>query len=104
MQDFKRPRALKATEIQTALSNLIGWSVTNGKLHKEFKFPDFNAAFAFMSAVALKAEKLDHHPEWFNVYNKVIVDLVTHECSTPGAAISELDIKMAEFMDHRSFK
>ena len=55
------------------------WQLKEGKLHKEFKFADFVAAFGFMSQVALLAEKADHHPEWFNVYNKVVISLTTHD-------------------------
>ncbi|MBL8833629.1 MAG: 4a-hydroxytetrahydrobiopterin dehydratase, partial [Rhodospirillales bacterium] len=62
---------------------------------KSYKFADFNAAFAFMTRVALKAEKMDHHPEWFNVYNKVDVVLSTHD----AGGLTERDIKLAKFMD-----
>lgn len=78
------------------LSNL-GWSVTEGRdaINKEFKFKNFNEAWGFMSRVALQAEKMDHHPEWFNVYNTVKVTLSTHECQ----GLSERDVKLATFMD-----
>ena len=96
----KRPNALSNQQVSEELPQLLGWSLKDKKLHKEFVFPDFNKAFAFMTAVALKAEKLDHHPEWFNVYNRVVVDLITHECEAKtGPAISELDINLAKFMD-----
>ena len=71
------------------------WQLKEGKLHKAFKFADFVAAFGFMSQVALLAEKADHHPEWFNVYNRVDVTLATH--SENG--ITELDIKLARKMN-----
>lgn len=64
-------------------------------LQKSFKFSNFNEAFGFMTRVALMAEKMDHHPEWFNVYNRVDVTLSTHD----AGGITELDFKLAEFMD-----
>ena len=80
-----------------ALQSLPGWSAAEGRdaLVKSFRFPDFNAAFGFMSRVALLAEKLDHHPEWFNVYNRVDVLLATHDAD----GVTELDVRMARFMD-----
>lgn len=79
-------------QIEAALQELPGWSVVAGKLHKEFKFPDFTTAFGFMTKVAIEANTINHHPEWFNVWNKVVIDLTTHEA---GNQISELDIKLA---------
>jgi len=67
------------TEIQQALAELGSWNVVDGKLHREYKFRDFVQAFGFMAQVALLAERAAHHPEWFNVYNQVVVDLTTHE-------------------------
>lgn len=67
------------------------WQLNEGKLHKEFKFADFVAAFGFMSQVALLAEKADHHPEWFNVYNKVAISLTTHD----AGGISTRDFALA---------
>ncbi|MCI5043519.1 MAG: 4a-hydroxytetrahydrobiopterin dehydratase [Aquisalinus sp.] len=64
-------------------------------IFRRFQFSDFNEAYAFMSRVALLAEKMDHHPEWFNVYNKVEVTLTTHDVN----GLSEFDVKMADFMD-----
>ena len=80
-----------------ALAELQGWSAAEGRdaLTKSFRFKDFNAAFGFMSRVALLAEKLDHHPEWSNVYNKVEVVLTTHDAD----GVTGLDLKMARFMD-----
>ena len=71
--------------------------MTEGRdaIHKEYKFKNFNEAFGFMTRVALQAEKMDHHPEWFNVYNTVKVTLSTHECQ----GLSERDVKLATFMD-----
>ena len=80
-----------------ALAELPGWAAADGRdaITKSFKFADFNTAFGFMTRVALLADKLDHHPEWFNVYNKVDVLLATHDVD----GVSELDLKMARFMD-----
>ncbi len=80
-----------------ALADLPGWSAAEGKdaLTRTFKFKDFNAAFGFMSRVALMAEKLDHHPEWFNVYNRVEVTLTTHDAD----GVTALDVALAKFMD-----
>lgn len=82
---------------QAALSSLSGWSAAEGRdaIVKSFRFKDFNAAWAFMSRVALLAEKLDHHPEWSNVYNRVEVLLATHDAD----GVTELDLQMARFMD-----
>lgn len=80
-----------------ALSDLPGWTAVDGRdaITKTFQFKDFNAAFGFMTRVALLAERMDHHPEWFNVYNRVEVTLATHE----AGGITERDIKMAKFME-----
>ncbi|MFN8703555.1 MAG: 4a-hydroxytetrahydrobiopterin dehydratase [Rhodospirillales bacterium] len=80
-----------------ALGALSGWSELPGRdaIAKSFKFADFNAAFAFMTRVALKAEAMDHHPEWFNVYNKVDIVLATHD----AGGLSALDVEMAKFID-----
>uniref|UniRef100_A0A182XXU4 4a-hydroxytetrahydrobiopterin dehydratase n=1 Tax=Anopheles stephensi TaxID=30069 RepID=A0A182XXU4_ANOST len=74
-----------------------GWTMVEGRdaIYKEFLFGDFNEAFGFMTRVALKADKMDHHPEWFNVYNKVQVTLATHDCG----GLSERDVKLAQFLD-----
>jgi 4a-hydroxytetrahydrobiopterin dehydratase len=71
------------------------WKVVDGKLHKEFQFKDFNQAFGFMARVALVAESMDHHPEWFNVYRTVRVDLATHD----AGGITELDFGLAGRME-----
>jgi 4a-hydroxytetrahydrobiopterin dehydratase len=82
---------------QAALSQLTGWSAADGRdaIAKTFTFKDFNAAFGFMTRIALAAEKLDHHPEWFNVYNRVEVLLATHDAD----GVTELDVKLARIMD-----
>ena len=84
-------------EVQAALGQLDGWSAVEGReaICKVYRFADFNAAFAFMARVALLAEKLDHHPEWFNVYNRVEVTLATHD----AGGVTDLDLQMARFMD-----
>ena len=88
---------LSEEELQQALSALEGWQKVDGReaIHKSFKFKDFNAAFGFMARAALHAEKLDHHPEWFNVYNRVDVTLSTH--SENG--ITELDVQFAHVLN-----
>jgi 4a-hydroxytetrahydrobiopterin dehydratase len=80
-----------------ALARLKGWSEVDGRdaITKKFVFADFNAAFGFMTRAALVAEKLDHHPEWFNVYKTVDVTLSTHD----AGGLTELDVKLAEMMD-----
>ena len=86
---------LSDTEIQTRLADLPGWSLANGKLHREYRFGDFVEAFGFMASAALVAESMNHHPEWFNVYNRVRVDLNTHD----AGGITALDFTLAEKMD-----
>jgi len=82
---------------KTALARLAGWSEVKDRdaISKTFAFRDFNEAFGFMTRAALVAEKLDHHPEWFNVYKTVTVTLSTHD----AGGLTELDIKLAETMD-----
>ena len=81
--------------INAGLAELPGWSLQNEKLHREFKFANFVAAFGFMTSAAIEAEKMDHHPEWFNVYSKVVVDLTTHS----AGGITELDFQLARKMN-----
>ena len=90
-----RPSKIGAAE---ALKQLPGWSAVEGgrdAIQRTFRFKDFNAAFGFMTRVALKADQLDHHPEWFNVYNRVEVTLATHDAD----GVTELDVTLARFMD-----
>ena len=82
---------LSTEEIDAAVTELDGWAVEDGKLRREFKFKDFRQAFGFMSKVALEVHAYDHHPEWFNVYSTVRVDLVTHEVE----GISNRDVELA---------
>jgi 4a-hydroxytetrahydrobiopterin dehydratase len=86
---------LSEKEIQQQVAGLDGWKVVNGKINKSFEFDDFVQAFGFMTRVAMEAEKMNHHPEWFNVYNRVKIDLVTHDVS----GISNYDIKLAKTID-----
>ncbi len=88
-------RKLTEAEIQTRLNELVGWSLVNGKLHKTFQFASFVEAFGFMARAALLAEKMDHHPEWLNVYNRVTVDLTTHDLG----GVSTWDFELAHKMD-----
>ena len=80
-----------------ALAGLEGWQLVEGRdaIEKRYTFKNFNQAWAFMSRVALKAEQMNHHPEWFNVYNRVEVTLATHDVD----GLSEKDIRLARFMD-----
>ena len=91
-------KKLSITDRNAAIKKLKGWQLVKDRnaITKTFKFKDFNAAFSWMTAMALHSEKLDHHPEWFNVYNKVIVTLSTHDVS----GISILDIKLANIMNN----
>lgn len=91
------PERISESSITETLGNLPGWEmVENGRaIRKNFKFRDFSEAWAFMSRVALLAEKMDHHPEWFNVYNKVDVTLNTHD----AGGVTERDISMAKAME-----
>lgn len=84
-------------ERAAALATLPDWALVPGRdaITRSIRFKDFNAAFAFMARVALKAEKMDHHPEWFNVYNRVDITLSTHD----AGGLSERDVALARFID-----
>ena len=90
-----RPTALSSEDIESRLKLRAGWNLENDKLHRVFEFKSFVEAFGFMSQIAILAEKMDHHPEWSNVYSRVEVCLTTHDAS----GISELDFELAEHMD-----
>jgi 4a-hydroxytetrahydrobiopterin dehydratase len=77
-------------QIRSRLDGLPEWELREGKLHREFEFDGFVSAFAFMTALALIAERMDHHPEWFNVYNRVVIDLSTHDVGGISAKDFEL--------------
>ena len=86
---------LTEEQIKTELQGLQGWSVVNGKLHKDFVFDDFIEAFGFMCKAAIHIEKMNHHPEWFNVYNKISIDLVTHD----AGGITQNDVSLARTLN-----
>ena len=96
MEKFSEQQIQAAlTAINEPLDNDHKWNIVDNKLSKTFKFKSFIRAFGWMSQIAIWAEKLNHHPEWFNVYNKVVVQLTTHDVG----GISELDFKLAEKME-----
>lgn len=86
---------LSNDEVEERLASLEGWSLADGKLKRQFKFANFARAFGFMASAAIEADKLNHHPEWSNVYNKVTVHLVTHEAK----GITDLDFQLAQKMN-----
>ena len=83
---------LSEAEVRARLSEVPGWELVDGKLHNAFRFTSFVQAFGFMSSVALVAEAMNHHPDWSNVYNRVIIDLNTHDVG----GISTLDFTLAK--------
>jgi 4a-hydroxytetrahydrobiopterin dehydratase len=95
MSEEEAYKKLSEQEIEKEVSKLKGWKVANGKLNQNFEFKNFVHAFGFMTKVAMEAEKMNHHPEWFNVYNKVIIELVTHDVQ----GISNYDIKLARIVN-----
>ncbi len=90
-------KRLSGAERRDALRQLPGWREVEDRdaIGKSFRFADFNAAFAFMTRIALEAEKMDHHPEWFNVYNRVEIVLATHDAD----GVTERDVGLARFID-----
>lgn len=82
---------LSPEQISALATELPGWSLVNGKLHRDLRFADFNEAFGFMARVALIAEAMGHHPEWSNVWNRVVIDLTTHD----AGGLSDLDVELA---------
>ncbi|MBI3469946.1 MAG: 4a-hydroxytetrahydrobiopterin dehydratase [Candidatus Solibacter usitatus] len=87
---MSKPAILTEAELASALSQLSGWSVVNGKLHRDYRFADFIHAFGFMATAAIAIEKMNHHPEWSNVWNRVSVDLTTHDSG--GITSKDLDL------------
>jgi 4a-hydroxytetrahydrobiopterin dehydratase len=85
-----RPPRLSEAEAAERLTRLPGWTIAGGRLRRAFQFHDFSEAFGFMARVALLAEKMDHHPDWQNVYNRVTIDLVTHDAG--GLTILDFDL------------
>ena len=90
-----RPAKLSAAAAAARLSGLPGWTRQGEKLHRTFTFRDFSEAFGFMARVALFAEKLNHHPDWANVWNRVTVELTTHD----AGGLTELDFRLAKEMN-----
>jgi|TARA_B110000438_G_scaffold1726_1_gene1752 4a-hydroxytetrahydrobiopterin dehydratase len=86
---------LSESSIEEKLKNLPGWSIKKDKLHKEFQFNDFNQAFGFMTRAAMEIEKMNHHPEWFNVYNRITVELTTHD----AGGITDNDVNLARILN-----
>jgi 4a-hydroxytetrahydrobiopterin dehydratase len=93
-------RKLSSPEIQDAVAALPGWTVENGKLHREYRFADFVHAFGFMATCATAIEARNHHPEWFNVWNKVVIDLTTHD----AGGITDRDAELAAFLESMAKK
>jgi 4a-hydroxytetrahydrobiopterin dehydratase len=89
---------LSSEEVANRLGSVEGWELADGKLERRFQFADFVSAFGFMTEVALVAESMNHHPEWENVYNRVVVRLTTHD----AGGISEKDFALAARMDELS--
>jgi len=92
---MKRPARLSDAEIHARLATLPGWLLAAGKLRREFRFADFSEAFGFMARAALAAEKMDHHPDWSNAWNRVTVELTTHD----AGGLTGLDFELAAAMD-----
>jgi 4a-hydroxytetrahydrobiopterin dehydratase len=95
-----RTPKLTDSEVQVAIAKLKGWSLRKGKLHREYVFPDFVHAFGFMATAAIAIEAMNHHPEWSNVWNKVTVDLVTHD----SGGVTAKDIALAEKLESLAVK
>ncbi len=90
-----RLERLSKEQIKKEISSLQGWNIINGKLHKDFAFKDYVEAFGFMCRASIHIEKMNHHPEWFNVYNKISIDLVTHD----AGGITQNDINLARIFN-----
>ena len=95
---------LSESEILSALRELRGWTVLDGKLHREYVFADFVHAFGFMTSAAIVAESMGHHPEWLNVYNRLTVDLTTHDAGGISAKDFELAGKLNDLYPERAFE
>jgi 4a-hydroxytetrahydrobiopterin dehydratase len=88
-------KLLPESDLTVALTSLPGWTIHNGKLHRQYTFAGFPQAFGFMATAAPTIEKRDHHPEWSNVYNRVTVDLSTHD----AGGITQLDVDLAKLLE-----
>jgi 4a-hydroxytetrahydrobiopterin dehydratase len=86
---------LSPEKISEELKNLPGWSIKDEKLHRDFEFESFNQAFGFMTRAAMEIEKMNHHPEWFNVYNRLTIDLMTHD----AGGITQNDVELAKILN-----
>ena len=86
---------LTELEITEELKKLEGWEIKDNKLHKEIQFESFNQAFGFMTRAAMEIEKMNHHPEWFNVYNRITIDLTTHD----AGGITNNDVNLARILN-----
>jgi 4a-hydroxytetrahydrobiopterin dehydratase len=94
-QSMSRPPLLSQKDVEGRLEAHPAWTCSGGNLHREFRFADFSEAFGFMARVALVAEKLDHHPDWSNVFDRVVVSLHTHD----AGGLTDLDFRLAAEMD-----
>ena len=86
---------LSELEIDEELKKLEGWEIKDNKLHREIQFESFNQAFGFMTRAAMEIEKMNHHPEWFNVYNRITIDLTTHD----AGGITNNDVNLARILN-----
>lgn len=93
-----RYKKLFGSELDTLVENMNGWELKDGKLQKSFKFSNFVEAFGFMTKIALEAEKINHHPEWSNIYNTVVIKLSTHDVD----GITDYDVNLAKIIDNTS--
>lgn len=90
-----RPKTCSPSEIAERTRRVPLWTLADGRLRREWRFPDFGAAFAFMTRVALLSEKADHHPDWSNAYSRVTIELTTHD----AGGLTRLDFDLAEAID-----
>ncbi|MCU1294479.1 MAG: pterin-4-alpha-carbinolamine dehydratase [Bryobacterales bacterium] len=91
---------LGENEIAAELESIREWTLVNAKLHREYKFPDFAHAIGFMAGCAPLIEKMNHHPEWFNVYGRVVVDLTTHD----SGGVTKRDFELAKILESMAVK
>ncbi len=100
MKGMPRYPKLSDDAVQQAIQSLPGWTINAGKLHRDYQFKNFAYAFGFMAAAAPQIEKMDHHPEWANVYNRVSIDLVTHD----SGGITQADVNLAVLLEEIATK
>ena len=94
------PQKLSQQDLESVLPRLPGWTIREGKLFREYRFSDFAHAFGFMATAAVLIEKRNHHPEWSNVYNRVQVELITHD----AGGITQRDVELAELLEQIAAK